>query len=230
MTETAESPTPTVYESFAAVMGDVQGLAKMQRNSSQGGGFMFRGVDDVMNAVGPALRTHRVIIVPEHVDHTVTIRDRGPGKSAMNAVTVLVRYRVFGPAGDSFTGQSAGESFDAGDKATAKAMSVAFRTFLLESLTLPTHEPDPDATTYSDVGAPAQTGPAGITRQQAEALIGEWKTAGYDPAELLPWLAQSTGRGITRLGELTAAEYVAAVDAVRTPRQAPAAAAGEPEA
>ena len=37
---------------------------------------------------------------------------------------------------------------DAGDKATAKAMSVAFRTALLQSLCLPTDDIDPDAQSY----------------------------------------------------------------------------------
>jgi hypothetical protein len=37
---------------------------------------------------------------------------------------------------------------DAGDKATAKAMSVAFRTALLQSLSLPTDDVDPDAHSY----------------------------------------------------------------------------------
>jgi len=49
---------------------------------------------------------------------------------------------------------------DSGDKATAKAMSVAFRTALLQSLSLPTDEVDPDATSYerssgTDVLAPS---------------------------------------------------------------------------
>ena len=37
---------------------------------------------------------------------------------------------------------------DGGDKATAKAMSVAFRIALLQALALPTSEPDPDSTSY----------------------------------------------------------------------------------
>jgi hypothetical protein len=37
---------------------------------------------------------------------------------------------------------------DSGDKATAKAMSVAYRTALLQVLCLPTDEPDPDSHTY----------------------------------------------------------------------------------
>jgi hypothetical protein len=37
---------------------------------------------------------------------------------------------------------------DWGDKGTPKAMSVAFRTFLLQALTIPTDEAEPDAQVY----------------------------------------------------------------------------------
>jgi hypothetical protein len=43
---------------------------------------------------------------------------------------------------------------DSGDKAVPKAMSVAFRTALLQALALPTDEPDPDASTYERAAAP----------------------------------------------------------------------------
>jgi len=49
------------------------------------------------------------------------------------------------------------ESMDSGDKATAKAMSVAFRTALLQTLCLPTDESDPDADSYVRSAAPQRS-------------------------------------------------------------------------
>ncbi len=46
---------------------------------------------------------------------------------------------------------------DGGDKATAKAMSVAFRIALLQALALPTSEPDPDSSSYER--SPRMTAP-----------------------------------------------------------------------
>ena len=43
----------------------------------------------------------------------------------------------------------AAESWDTGDKAMPKAMSVAMRTALIQALALPTDEPDPDSFTYT---------------------------------------------------------------------------------
>ena len=52
----------TIHQALSAVMGDVQAVGKTGRNESQG--FSFRGIDAVVNAVGPALRDHGVIVTP----------------------------------------------------------------------------------------------------------------------------------------------------------------------
>jgi hypothetical protein len=65
---------------------------------------------------------------------------------------VTVRYRFVGPGGDALETVVAAEAMDAGDKATSKAMSVAFRTALLQALALPTDDKDPDQDTYEVVG------------------------------------------------------------------------------
>jgi hypothetical protein len=59
-----------------------------------------------------------------------------------------VQFSVYGSEGEPIVGDVAAEAFDSGDKATAKAMSVALRTFLIQLLALPTDEPDPDASSY----------------------------------------------------------------------------------
>jgi len=137
-------------EIIQAVMQDVQGLAKKDKNTHQG--FAFRGIDAVMNAVGPALRTHGGFIVPQVVDKTHEIMN---GK--LNLVRISVSFSVYGSEGEPITGTVAAEAFDSGDKATAKAMSVAYRTFLLQLLCLPTDEPDPDSYTYNIADVATET-------------------------------------------------------------------------
>lgn len=142
---------PTVEVAWNAVMNDVQAIRKNEKNKDQG--FMFRGVDTVVNAVGPALRNHGVTIIPEAVDiqfHDYVTK-RG---TAMRDATVQMRYTVRGPAGDSFTGGAFGEAADAGDKSVSKAQSVAYRVFLLEALCIPTDEPDPDEDAHQRAAAP----------------------------------------------------------------------------
>ena len=146
--------TLTVHQALNKVMGEVQAIKKDSKNQAQR--FNFRGIDAVMNAVGPALRKHGVTILPEDVEVHRSNGTTASGKQTAEAV-IKVTYRVYGPAGDSIHGKVAAEAMDFGDKAIAKAMSVAYRTFLLQALTIPTDEPDPDSESY-ERGVPNRIG------------------------------------------------------------------------
>lgn len=137
----------SIYAALANVMADVGHVAKAERNT-QGRGYNFRGIDAVVNAVGPALRKHQVIVVPDVRTYEYGEILSGKDRTPMGHARVVVAYTFYGPDGDSIVSSTAGEAFDSGDKATAKAMSVAFRTALLQALALPTDEPDPDSQTY----------------------------------------------------------------------------------
>ena len=144
----------TVHQALSRVMGDVQAVRKDSKNQAQK--FLFRGIDAVLNAVGPALRKHGVTILPEDVE---VHRSNGTTTSGKQTAEVVIKvtYRIYGPNGDSIHGKVAAEAMDFGDKAIAKAMSVAYRTFLLQALTIPTDEPDPDSESY-ERGVPNGTG------------------------------------------------------------------------
>jgi prophage DNA circulation protein len=166
-------PIRTVQQAWSDVMADVQALGKNSRVDSGPARFNFRGVDDVMNVVGPALRKHGVSVVPVAVSHSAENVTTRNGANMRN-VTVFVSYAINGPAGDSMPGAAAGEAADSGDKATPKAMSVAFRTFLLQSLCLPTDEQDPDQHQYErGNAAPQETPEQACLRGIAQATTGE---------------------------------------------------------
>lgn len=144
----------SVQEAVAAVMEDVQAVRKGDRNQAQG--FNFRGIDAVVNAVGPALRRHGVIIAPTDTRIERGQVEVGKNRTLMRDVSLTVTFTVWGPDGDTLTVQVSAEAMDSGDKATSKAHSVAFRTALLQLLCIPTDEPDPDATVY-ERAAPARS-------------------------------------------------------------------------
>ena len=148
----------TVQMAWSAVMEDVQAIRKGERNKQQG--FNFRGIDTVMNAVGPVLRKHRVAVVPTPEDITLTTYQTSGG-TTMHSAVVKMRYTIHGPAGDTIVGGAYGEAADAGDKAVSKAESVAYRVFLLQGLTIPTDETDPDAETHQR--ASTRSGPAPVS-------------------------------------------------------------------
>ncbi|MCO1575001.1 ERF family protein [Crossiella sp. SN42] len=157
---------PTVVQLIGAVMREVTAVKKRDTNSHFG--FTFRGIDTVLDSVAPALRDHGVVIIP-------TVRDKTMEKDGKNNRVVLtVDYTFYGPAGDHITATVVGEAMDAQDKATSKAMSVAFRIALLQCFAIPTGERDPHA------GAP-------ITTKLAALKTKVWKQAqsrGWDMNQL----------------------------------------------
>lgn len=144
MTEQPE--TVPVIVALSRVMAEVQSVGKDGKYDAAGTRYIFRGVDAVVNAVGPALRNHGVVVMP--IVEEVTYRDAvTSGGKAARGCQVRVRYVVYGPAGDKLDEPVVvvAESLDNSDKGTAKAMSVAYRTLWLQLLCIPTDDPDPDS-------------------------------------------------------------------------------------
>jgi hypothetical protein len=172
----------SIYKQLGLVMEEVGAVRKADKNTHQN--FNFRGIDAVVNAVSPALRKHGVVVVPEVQDYkyeTVTVGN--PGKP-MASVRLIVKYTFFAADGSNVVTTVAAESFDSGDKATAKAHSVAFRTCLLQTLCLPTDETDPDADSYERSSHPTahkpvqRVAPERPKQDDNVVPIGEKKTGG----------------------------------------------------
>lgn len=182
MTEKTALP---IAQAMSAIMSEVGAIAKKDKNTAQG--FNFRGIDSVVNAVSPALQKHGVIVVPTVQDYEYATVEVGKNRTAMGHVRVKVTYTFIGAQGDEIKATVVGEAMDSGDKATAKAMSVAFRTALLQALSLPTDEIDPDATSYERSGANDVMAPSAVLTKIAQATqldalagIGQYITAHKD--------------------------------------------------
>jgi hypothetical protein len=134
-----------VHIAWARVMADVQSIAKADHRNDTGGRYSFRGVDRVVNAVGPAVRRHGVLVLPTRI-LSIDYREARTAKgNTMQDCTVTVQWTVMGPAGDALPPlESAGQATDTQDKATSKAISVAQRVLFLTSLQIPTQDPDVD--------------------------------------------------------------------------------------
>jgi hypothetical protein len=182
MTDTTALP---IAQAMSAIMKEVGAIAKKDKNQAQG--FNFRGIDSVVNAVSPALQKHGVIVVPSVEDYEYATVEIGRNRTAMGHVKVKVTYTFIGANGDSIKATVVGEAMDAGDKATAKAMSVAFRTALLQALSLPTDEPDPDSSSYERSSAKDVLAPNALLTMITQATtidslaeIGQYITTNID--------------------------------------------------
>lgn len=171
--DTTSSPLPSIFQLLNEAKQKVGAVGKSERNSAQG--FNFRGIDTVVNAVGPVFNELGIINTPTVIEHLYDTVEIGKGRTPMGHVTMVVKYTFYGLDGSHVEAQVASEAMDSGDKAVAKAMSVAWRTALIQVLNLPTDEPDPDSVSYERTGSNA---PQSQPRP-------EWRPAQDAPQELV---------------------------------------------
>lgn len=184
---------PTVVEALSAVSADVGAVGK---DGNSGQGFAFRGIDSVLAAVAPALRKRGVVVVPfvESAQHSTV--EVGRNRTQMSVCRLTVTYRWYGPAGDHIDSRVAAEAADSSDKAATKAMSIAFRTALLQSLALPTQD-------------------LGITPPQLRHLFALFGEAGIeDRAERLQFVSTVIGRPVESSKDISTAEAGEVIDAL----------------
>lgn len=170
-----------VHEALLEVMRAIPAVKKEDRNTQQN--FNFRGIDAVLNAVGPAMRKHGVIALPQLMEQRTENFTTAKG-TAMRLVVLTVRYTFVGPEGDALITEVPGEAADAGDKAYSKAMSVAFRTALLQTLALPTDERDPDADAHERVAEKPTVTAVDVARTALLAKVKKLKLNPGDVAQL----------------------------------------------
>lgn len=135
--------TPKIYAAIAGVMADVGAVGKNTKNTQQN--FMYRGIDAVMNALQPALIKNKVFVVP-----TVLSEEREERSTTKGGVLFYTRLRIkytfYAEDGSYITAEVIGEAMDSGDKATNKAMSIAYKYACFQVFCIPTEEmQDPDA-------------------------------------------------------------------------------------
>jgi hypothetical protein len=146
---------------IAAIMAKLaeRGIAKKRRNEQQG--FKFRGIDDVYNALAPALVDAKLVILPFVQERTVNERVNVRG-TALFSVSLTVDYHFVSTVdGSRHVVRSYGEAMDSGDKATSKAMSMAYKYACFQAFCIPTEgDNDPDAATHVVKGRTVQPAPA----------------------------------------------------------------------
>jgi hypothetical protein len=140
-----EEKKKNIFETINAVMEEIGAVGKNSRNEQQK--YMYRGVDDVMNALNPAFIKHKLFMVPEVVSQKREERQTANNKNLIHSV-LSVKYTFYAEDGSSIYAIVPGEGMDSGDKATNKAMSSAFKYACFQTFCIPTEEmKDPDAET-----------------------------------------------------------------------------------
>lgn len=100
---------------------------------------MYRGIDDVMNALNPAFIENKVFAVPEVLEQKREERQTAKGGILIYSIC-RVKYTFFAEDGSSVQVITVGEGMDSGDKATNKAMAIAFKYACFQLFCIPTEE------------------------------------------------------------------------------------------
>ena len=126
---------------------------------------MYRGVDDVMNAINPALVKNNVFIVPEVMEQSREERKTAKGGSLLYSVCRM-KFRFYADDGSYVEAVTTGEGMDSGDKSTNKAMAVAFKYACFQVFCIPPEEmKGPDAET-PEPSSPNKKDNAGTDKRQ----------------------------------------------------------------
>jgi len=134
-----------IYKAIADAMADITPIAKEKRNKEQG--FLYRGIDDIMNELSPILTKHRIFIYPEVLESNRSERQTQKGGTLLYSI-LTIKYHFATDDGSEVCTVVVGEAMDTGDKASNKAMAVAFKYACLQMFCIPTEEmTDPDGTT-----------------------------------------------------------------------------------
>lgn len=107
--------------------------------------YAFRSIDQVYNALGPALVNNNLVILPRMIDRQVTERISAKGSVLFNVVVAAEFDFISTEDGSKVTISTFGEAMDSGDKATNKAMSVAYKYAAFQAFCIPTEETIQDA-------------------------------------------------------------------------------------
>lgn len=135
-----------IYAAISAAMADISAIGKDKYNQQQG--FKFRGIDDVMNALKPILTKNKIFTVPQVLEQTREIKVTTKGGELRYSL-LKIAFRFYTTDGSFVEAVTLGEGMDSGDKASNKAMAIAYKYALFQVFCIPTEEmADPDGESY----------------------------------------------------------------------------------
>lgn len=214
-----------IYAAISAAMADISAIAKDKYNQNQG--FKFRGIDDVMNALKPILTKNKIFTVPQVLEQTRESKVTTKGGELRYSL-LKIAFRFYTTDGSFVEAVTLGEGMDSGDKASNKAMAIAYKYALFQVFCIPTEEmTDPDSESYETKHEtqekPKQPKPQSKTVENqtetpADYIKRECRNIGMDVQELSRVRAALVEANIVRnipTKEMTMADAKAMMDAVK---------------
>ena len=140
---------PSVYGAINAITAEIATCGIPKRRFNEAGDYSYRSIDDVLNALAPLLAKHRLCVLPAAISRETAERASETGELLI-ATTLRVRFTLVSVEdGSKHIVETYGEALDGGDKATAKAMSAAYKCAMIQTFCIPVGQAeDADAASH----------------------------------------------------------------------------------
>lgn len=178
---------PRVYGAINAITAALanNGVAKERINLDDG--YAYRGVDEVTERLAPLLVAHKLCILPRVLERTQGERFDTAGESLIHVSLRVAFDLVSVEDGSLHTIEAVGEALDHSDKASAKAMTSAYKHAVIHAFCIPVSgRDDPDR------GSPGRNSTAALS-----APVEGWAQWAEDIASVIDSCA--TPEAIERL-------------------------------
>jgi hypothetical protein len=127
----------SVYAAINAITAELamNGIAKSRTNEVDD--YKYRSIDDVLDRLAALLAKHKLCVLPHALERSVTERTDEQDRLLIH-VALRVSFTLTSvDDGTSHTVEAYGEALDGGDKATAKAMSAAYKAAMVQTFCIP---------------------------------------------------------------------------------------------
>ncbi len=191
-----------IFETIDLIMKEVPAIGKTKQNTKQN--YKFRGIDDVMNKLQPIFAKYKLFVVPDVLEQTREERKTSTGGTLLYSIC-KIKYTFYAEDGSHVEATVIGEGMDSGDKASNKAMAIAFKYALFQVFCIPTEElKDPDK----------EKTPQSFSSQQLMRLNAEFKDllieTDTDPDEIYQYF------GVKNDTEMSPKQLIATINKLKT--------------
>lgn len=233
---------PSVYAAINAISAELAKTGIAKRHVNEVNDYKYRSIDDLYAKLAPLLASHRLCVLPRVLEREVVERHDASTQLLLSVVLRVAYTLTSAEDGSAHEVEVFSEACDGSDKATAKALSSAYKSAMVQTFCIPVPDTDdPDRSTprlgrNSHVAEPVQ----GWTRwcvdvediitlcesEQALATVQERNRA------LLKALSREQPKLYEELGKSFASRrehlQARAASAAGAPRKRPARAAAKP--
>ena len=153
---------PTVYAAINAVSAELaaRGIAKAHVNEADD--YRYRSIDDLLDRLAPLLARHRLCVLPRVKERSLVERQDDAQRLLFHVSLKAAFVLTSVDDGSSHVVTAYGEALDASDKATAKAMSAAYKSAMIQTFCIPiagVEDPDrvsPRVSSRTHIAEPVQ--------------------------------------------------------------------------